>query len=271
MSHIIKSESDREYLSNLVFDIVDNGFDKEKVEDILSNIIPKDVNDKILINYNVRETGGATAIFIPRYKVIQVSIDKINSWLDNNIQDLTEMYSIKDREILKSYLVLMILTHEVEHSYQYLIGKGIIDTPCKMLQQGYRTLTELMVPKDYIIPRPVTQIRRVISVIKYKSRENEFLLERNAQYDSLSLLASVAGTNGHDDIMGMFISMKNIFAKAGYIRNADGTLVNTFKDICMGDKLKRFDEDYEKLDMMERFRLGLPIDEKTRKRVLAIK
>ena len=73
----------------------------------------------------------------------------------------------------------MVLTHEVEHSYQYLIGKEVVPASCKMLQQGYKCLSELLVPKDYILPRPIKQVRRVISVISYKRRENEFLLETN--------------------------------------------------------------------------------------------
>ena len=46
--------------------------------------------------------------------------------------------------------------------------------------------------KDYIIPRPVKQVRRAISVVTYKMKENEYLLERNAQFDSLGTLSNIA-------------------------------------------------------------------------------
>jgi hypothetical protein len=161
--------------------------------------------------------------------------------------------------------------HEMEHAYQYLIANGKIDAPCKMLKEGYKTLFDLMIPKDSLLPRPIKQVRRAVSVIAYKIRENEFLLERNAQFDSLDTLASIAFENEHHEIRGVLMDMRNTFAVAGYTKNYDGSLVNTYKDILIGDKLKKLEHDYEHLDMMDRYRLGLPIDDKTRERIIALR
>lgn len=271
MGHIVHSEDDYNYLKNLVFEIKDNDFDKDKVIQILGRILPKDENGNLLIKYNVREKGSTTAIFIPRYEIIEVSINKINTWLDRNTSDLAEMYEVEDKNLLRSYLFLMVLMHETEHAYQYLIGKGIIEEPCKMLQQGYKALTELLVPKDYILPRPIKQVRRAISIINYKRKENEYLLERNAQFDSLGTLSDIAFQNEHHEVRGVLLDMRSVFAMAGYTKNVDGPLVNTFKEIHMKDILKKMDQDYENLDMMDRYRLGLPVNERTRERILALR
>lgn len=271
MGNIVKKAEDFNYLKNLIVILNDLDITKDTIEEILIDLIPKDNDGNPLIKINVREKGNVTAIFYPKYESIHVCINQLKNWIEFNSKDLASYYGIENSDLFKNYLLLMVLTHEVEHSYQYLIGKEVVPTSCKMLQQGYKCLSELMVPKDYILPRPIKQVRRVISVISYKRRENEFLLERNAQYDSLSLISSLAISNGHDDIAGIFNNMKNTFAIAGYTKNCDGTLINTMKDIFMGDKLKKFEHDYESLDMNERFRLGLPIDEKTRSRVLALK
>lgn len=271
MGNIVKNNNDFEYLRNLIVVIENLDITKDMVEEILSNLIPKDCEGNVLINFKVREKGNVTAIFYPKYESIYLSVNKMREWLEFNSKDLAECFGIENTELFKKYLFLMILTHEIEHSYQYLIGEGVVTAPCKMIQQGYKALTELMVPKEYIIPRPIKQVRRFVSVIAYKKRENEFLLERNAQFDSLSLLASIAAANEHDEISGVFNSMKNSFAVLGYTKNSDGTLFNTFKDIYMRDKLDKMEDDSELLDMNERFRLGLPVDEKTRSRILSLK
>lgn len=271
MGHVVKSEDDSKYLCRLVFDIKDNGFNKEKVESIFERIIPRDNNDELLVRYNVTEKGNTTAIFIPKYEVINVSIKKLNEWLDNNTKDIADMYKVDDIELLRSYLFLMVLMHEVEHANQYLMACGKVEAPCLAIKDAYFTLFDLMKRKDYIIPRPIKQVRRAISLIAYKAKENEYLLERNAQFDSLSALSNIAFYNEHTDIRGVLLDMRNIFAVAGYVDNVDGALINTFRSICMGDKLKKFNHDYDDIDYMERYRLGLPVDKHTRERILALR
>ena len=271
MGNIVRSEEDSKYLCSLVYDIKDNGFDKEKIESILDRIMPRDKDGNMLLRYRVNDKGLHTAIFIPEYEVIEVSIKRLNNWLDINTKDLAEMYEIDDIDLLRSYLVLMVLMHEVEHANQYLISLGKVEAPCIAIRDAYSILFDLMKRKDYILPRPIKQVRRAVSVISYKKRENEFLLERNAQFDSLGTLSNIAFYNEDIDIRGMLLDMRSIFAIAGYTKNTDGTLVNTFKDIHMGDKLKKIHHDYVYMDMMDRYRNGLPVDQHTRERILALR
>ncbi len=271
MGHIINSLDGYDFLQRTVSDLYGKDVCKNHIDEIMGGIIPRDEHGKPLIKSVIKEKGRETGVFRPDSEAIYICIDKLNNWLDVNSKDLVEYFRCGDIELLKPYLVLMLLTHETEHSYQYLIGEGIVNAPCKILQQGYKSLFDLMKKQDDILPRPIKQTRRAISLISYYRRQNEYLLERNAQFDSLSLMWEIAFHNGHDEICSIFDRMKNTFALAGYTDNVDGTLINTFKNIYMGDKLKKFDYDYENIDMIERFRLGLPVDESTRGRILALK
>jgi hypothetical protein len=125
--------------------------------------------------------------------------------------------------------------------------------------------------KDYVIPRPIKQVRRAMSLIAYKTKENEFLLERNSQFDSLGTLSNIAFENKHHEIRCVLMDMRTVYATAGYAKNGGGPLINTFKSILMGDKLKKMKRDYEDIDMMDRYKLGLPVDQGIRERILALK
>ena len=271
MGNIVKNEEDSNYLCQLVLDIKDNGFDANKIIGVLERLLPRDSNGKLLIKHRVTEKGMNTAIFLPRYEKIEISVNKIDIWLEKNADDLAPMFEIEDKELLKAYLLLMALMHETEHSYQYLIGLGLVPAPCLIIRDAYHALFDLLLPKEYILPRPIKQARRAISVVTYKMKENEYLLERNAQFDSLSTLSNVAFYNGHNDIRNLLLNLKNAYAISGYLDNSDGPLVNTFKNIVMGDKLKKMNHDYSNLDMMDRYRLGLPVDDVTHERILALR
>ena len=271
MGHIIITDEDYNYLCTLVNEINENGFDKITVESILRRLLPKDKDGDFLIYYNIRQRGGNTAMFLPRYEIIDISLQELYTWVDRNAADLATVYEVEDTRLLGSYLCLLVIMHEIEHAYQYLIGIGKEEAPCKMIKEGYKTLFDLMIRKDYVIPRPIKQVRRAMSLIAYKAKENEFLLERNAQFDSLGTLSNIAFENGHHEIRGVLMDMRTVFATAGYVKNGDGPLINTFKSILMGDKLKKMKHDYEDIDMMDRYRLGLPVDQGTRERILALR
>ncbi len=271
MGHVVNSLEGYVFLSKKVKEFYGEVITYDHVKDVLDAIIPRDINGNQLISYNIKEKGRNTAVFYPEYENISISIEALNKWLDFNSKDLANYYKEEHVVLVRSYLVLMVLTHEVEHAYQYLIGEGKIEAPCRMLAEGYKTLFDLMKKKEYIIPRPITQVRRAISVISYRKNENLYLLERNAQFDSLGVLADLALNNGHTSISYMFRGMKDTFAISGYEKNKDGCLVNTFVNIYMKDKLSKMTRDYEDIDMIERFRLGLPVDEETRGRILNLK
>lgn len=271
MGNIVHSVEESDYLKNFVMNFDKTVITKDVVEEFLHRFVPKDEFGNELIRILVRDKGNVTAIFYPRFESIEVSINKLNNWLSFNSRDLAEHFIVSEIDLFTNYLFVMALTHELEHSYQYLIGKEIVKAPCRMIQQGYKSLFDLLIPKDYIIPRPVKQVRRVVALVAYKKNENQYLLERNAQFDSLSLIADIALSNGHEEMFKVFNGMKNVFATFGYTNNAEGTLINTFNDIYMKDKLNTIDQDIDNLGMNDRFRLGLPVDKQTHERILALR
>ena len=270
MSNIIRCSEDFYYLRKNILSFDESFISKEYIEDLLVNLIPRNSDGRYFIERKVSENGNFTAVFYPRFERIDISINKLREWLTVNSNELSE-YLEKNSCLFKSYLCFMVLCHEIEHSYQYLIANKKWVCPCKMIQQGYKSLFDLLLPKEYIIPRPVKRVRNMISLVMYKKNENLFLLERNAQYNTMDLMADLALTNEHLDIYKAFVDMKNTFAVAGYTENSDGTLINTFKSILMKDTLNRIDKDIECLDMIERFKWGLPVDEETRGKVLSLR
>ena len=67
------------------------GLDKNFFEQVLKTLLPND-NEKPLVNYTILEKGYSTALFIPHKEKIVISIDKMKKWLDDNTNDLKEVY-----------------------------------------------------------------------------------------------------------------------------------------------------------------------------------
>ena len=268
MGNVVRNKDDFNYLCNIAHDIVDNEVDKGIIEDILIHLLPKDSNGQILVGYNVREGKGKAGAYYPKFNIINISVPGLKEWVLQLAKILEDKYDIKEVQVFKAYLYLYVLLHEIEHSYQFLIGSGKVPAPCKMIEQGYRTITELFVATDTFFPRPIKKTRALISWIAYNCKAYYYVMERNAEVTAFGIVADIALANGHDESYRIFLEIKQALSIIGYTNNNDGTLINTIKGILMGDKLRKMDHDYESMDMMERYEWGLPIDQETRKKVL---
>lgn len=269
MSNILKTKNDLIILSDIINYINKNELSKSYLEEILKLLIPNN-NRNYLINYNVKDKGTATAIFVPQSRCIKISLDKINKWLNSNEKDLIEFYKINDGNTLKSFLFLFMITHEIEHSYQYLIGEKIINTPNKMIQRGYKGIFDLLLPDNHIIPKPINETRNKIALFLYKIRQNFFILERNANIECTDLLCQLTLYMEREDIFQVFNNIRNSVMQIGYKENSMGSLDETYKKILLYDRYKKF---YEEVNMIEeeKVRYGLNISEQTRQKVLRIK
>ena len=168
MSNIIKNKDTLLLLKDIINNYDKDNLSKTYIEEILKELIPgKDGN--LLIKYKVKDNGISIAKFIPEYESININISKVNEWLDNNTNSFLKETDSCDHDTLRRYLFLFMITHEIEHSYQYLMGKGIISSPNDILKNAYHGLFDLMASKDFIIPRPIIQTRRIISRILYKT------------------------------------------------------------------------------------------------------
>lgn len=268
MSNILKRQNDLIVLSDIINYVNRNELSESYLEEVLKLLIPNN-NGNYLIYYNVNYKGSTTAIFVPQSMCIKVSLDKINKWLEFNKKDLVEFYKISDDNTLKGFLFLFMITHEIEHSYQYLMGEGIINAPNKIIQCGYKGIFDLLLPDSYIIPRPIKETRKIIALILYKIKQNFFILERNANIECTDLLCQLASYMKREDIFKMFNCMRNSFMRIGYKENSMGSLDETYKKILLYDRYKKFYENVNTTEE-EKVRYGLCISEQTRQKILRI-
>ena len=228
------------------------------MEEMVDMILPRDEEGMLLVNPIVKENGTKTAIFIPRFNSIEFSVLKCRQWVIDNLQDLSKYYNVTDQKTFGYYLSLFTMLHEIEHSYQYLMGQGKTSAPCKLVQDGYKALTELLIKPDYILPRPIKQTRRWISLIQYYRNQDMYSLERNANVEAFSTILQLAQESGNEEMIRVFTDMLNVYMGIGYQEDGKGAFYHTFSDIKMMDTYKRINNIGE-LSIEEKVRYGLEI------------
>lgn len=266
MSNIIKNKDDLILLKDIVTYTKSHELTTSYLEDILKHLLPRD-GDKLLTDYYIKESGNLTGMFVPDSNKILLSLDNMNVWLDRQVDDFCEEYQISDKNEFKSYMLLFVLTHEIEHAYQFLIGKGIVSAPNDVLKKAYLGLFELLAKKHYILPQPVTLTRRMISKILYKAKENQYLLERNANILSMELVSQSALFNGNEEIYKAFDDMMRTYLVCGYTNGNIGSIEETYHDIHMYNKYRKFYHDIE-IDDKDKVRYGFGINDEIREKIL---
>ena len=269
MSNIIKDKDGLMLLKDIVTYTQKHDLSVEYLEHILKYLLPKD-SDNFLTSYYVKEKGIVTAMFVPDSNKILLSLDKMNDWLERQTEDFSKYYQFSNKKEFKSYMLLFMLTHEIEHAYQFLIGKGIVDTPNDVLKNAYQGLFDLMIKKHYLLPRPITISRRLISKILYKARENDYLLERNANILSMELVGKSALFNDNEEIFKIFDDTMRTYLICGYTDSNIGSIKETYRNILMENKYRWFYHDIE-IDDRDKVRYGFEIDDNTRNKVLKLK
>lgn len=269
MSNIIKSQNDVKVLVDIIKNIDTNNINKSDLEEILKMLLPKD-NQNLLINYDITKNGLKAGTFIIKNKKILFALNKIESWLDTNAKDFSKKFNVKDINTLRIFLYLFLITHEIEHSYQYLMATNIIEAPNKVIELGYKGICDILNPPEYIIPRPIKETRTHISQFLYKMNQNFYVIERNANIECTDLLCQCSLYMDREDMYKLFNYVKNTFAKIGYMGSTIGSLEETYRKILMYDRYKKF---YEEVNMSEeeKVRFGLSISEEMRNKVLSLK
>ena len=267
MSNIIKTEEDLLKLKEKLQLLKEESLRRETIKEVIGFALPKDKNSHDMINSRIRDWGGRTALFVPQHRTIDFSVEKCQEWVVKNLNDLSEMYGIKDQEELKSYLSLFIILHEVEHSYQYLIGQKQIEAPCELMQEAYKRLNDLLTKQDYIIPRPIKEIKRLRALIQYYKNQENYVLERNANIEAFGNILALAQYNGNEELMRMFSNMIRLYMTIGYENDSLGVFYHTLKDIGMSGIYKTISYP-SNLDMDKRALYGLEISEEKREEVM---
>lgn len=270
MSNIIKNKEDLLKLKDIINSVRIEQINKHYLDYLMQYFIPN--NDGMLLTkYIIQEKGNSTAIFIPSLNRIEFSVNKIHEWLNINASDnkLKNLLEISDEDKFRKYLFLMMLTHEVEHAYQFLMGEGKVVSPNNLIKESYKLIFDLLNPKETILPRPIYDTRRRLSMLLYKIKENNYFIERNAQIESIDLVMQVALFCDDEGIYNGFNKMHNMYLKHGYEDNTYGNVYETYKKILMLDKYNKLPKNVMISDD-DKVRFGLEISEDTRQKVLSL-
>lgn len=233
------------------------------IEEILKLILPKQ-NEKMLINYNVKETGINIAEFNATEECINVTTENLKKYIHEQVILLAKEYDIKDIKRLENYFYLFVLFHEREHSLQYLMGNGTLESSNLLMKNAYNEIFELAK-----VSQENENIRIMLSKYLYIKNIASSFIERNANIESFDIMCQLALDNNDEEIYNIFTCEKNIMLKMGYKKNTIGSLEKTYKKILMYKKYKTFNKDIN-CSEEERIRLGLNISEESRQKVLSL-
>lgn len=223
-----------------------------------------------LIEYRIKEKGNKAAAFIPQYASLTISVNKLQEWVSICMRDFKEFLNENDYKKLRGYFLLFVLTHELEHSKQYLMGKKLIESPNEILSKFYKNLMNIFIPNRGLFMNPIKEFRDFIASFKYKQKENFYVLERNANVECLNIIKNVAKFSEDEQISNLFETMRNDFLILGYHEDTSGVIENTYRELLIYDRYKRI---YSCLKMSEedRIRYGFNIQEASREKLLKLK
>ena len=258
MSNIVKTREDLVKLKEYIKLIQTKWLTKDTMEEIITGIIPKDANGNNLVNVKIMPDGRRVALYSASTNTVEFSIEKCKKWLIVNLEELSHLYGVEDKKLYGYYLSLFVMLHEVEHSYQYLIGQGKVDCSIPMVKNGYKTLTELIIKPNYILPHPIKEIRRAIALYNYLGDQFNYVIERNAHAEASSALLALAYENGHKEMIDVFTDMNDCYLSIGYTDDCKGSFYHTFKDLYMMDKYRRIC-DGTSVSVEDRIRYGMEI------------
>jgi hypothetical protein len=273
MGNIILNKNQLLEVKNIVSIMKQDGMDYELFKAFYSYIAPK-LYGEPMIRDGITERGPRKMAFYPQHDAIIGSYSFLDKWSERNSDCFDGLSEIKDKELFKMYLKLYAISHEVEHGYQKGIAAGVVSSGTHEVGEGYKSILDLFSKDDSILPHPIRDIRRHISLLAYKKNENLFVLERNANVDSYEFIAQLAKSLGDDEIYKGFDIARRMFLKAGYTEDNMGSFYETYKKTLMLDKYKKIFGNQSYLDLLndyEKVRLGLPIEEEVRQEVLKLR
>ena len=264
MSNIIKSKDIIILLNNILKEINKPDISKEELEMILEILIPKD-GDKQLVEYQFKENLPFTTRFNPSKNTIILDKDNINIWLNTNHNDLTKNIDNVNINQLTKLLLIYMLSHQIELSYQYLMSKDIVECQDETLRQAYKGLMEILV-KDKN-NSPLKESKRLLHLLLYKDGESSYLLKRNANIESIDLICKLCLEMDDIKIYDIFNRLRYLYLQCGYCDSCIGSIEETYRKLLMYKKYKEFYKE-SNLSTDEKIRLGLRISEEERKQLL---
>lgn len=234
-------------LRNIIEDVSKNGINENYIKSLYSILGNEG------INLTFSNSSLNTAKFVPKFKYITINLDKTIKWVDEMLKDSKDYFDIKDEELLKSYLLISLLTHEVEHSTQKLISEGRIEPKYEYQVQAYKDIYGVMTKKEYLLPRPISLLKDIIRFGIYQKHAYSFILERNASVEGFNTASQIADLSSDQEALDYLITQRNSYMMLGYLESEEGTLKYTYDTLGM-------QKQYEKLVLPT----DISISEKTR-------
>ena len=248
-------------IRNIIEDICKNRITKEYIEELYSLT----GNDIIPLSFNDVSTN--TASFSPKYMNITVNYKKVDDWLERTLDSYKELFKIKDRKLLKSYLLVVLLLHEIEHSNQKLIAENKMETNYEFKHQAYDDIFDAMAIKKYIVPRPISLYKDIRRFLIYKKNAYDLILERNAILESYNSVAKIADYSNDEDIKECMIGSRNAYMLQGYLDNSEGLLKYTYDTLKIGKKYNKLNIP-DDISLIDRVREGLELSEDERDEIV---
>ena len=250
-------------IRNIIEDIKNNGISEMYFNEIYNLIgckdIPMNFNNKII----------DSAHFTPNYNVITVNLLKSNDWTKKIVSDSLDSFEISDLKLLESYLYVVLLAHEIEHSHQKLIADNKMKPNYEYKKQAFSDIYNVMIKKDYILPRPVSLVTDIIRFIIYNKNAYDFILERNATIESYVIASKIAKLSNESEILNYLLTYRNAFIISGYIDSTEGTLKYTYDKLEMINKYNKliFPTD---ITLFEKAREGLELTREERTKLFKL-
>lgn len=248
-------------LRNIIEDIKKSGLSEKYIKELYS-ILGYDGIKLYFTNMGVN-----TAAFNPKYNTISVNMDKTESWINEVLKDSKTYFDFSDEELAKSYLLVSLLCHEIEHSHQKLIADSKVKPNYDYKTQVFRDMFNIMQMKKYIVPRPISLLKDIILFGLYTKNAYNFILERNASVEGYNTASEIADISLDTEMLDYLITSRNAYMMQGYMDNGDGTLKYTYDTLGLMNKYNKLILPTD-ISLQEKAREGLPLDESDRTKVL---
>ncbi len=246
---------------NVIDDIYKNGLDEKYIKELYHLL----GNDSIPLRF--KNSGINTAAFNPKFMHILINTQKLNKWLNDMVCEILNHFNINDIELLKPYLIVYALSHEIEHSNQKLIADEKKQPNYDYEIDVYNDIFNVIYMKQYILPRPMSLTRDIIRFINYKTNEYNLILERNASIEGYNIASCIANLSNDKEMLDYLISVRNVFMLQGYVDGKEGCLKYTYKTLGMMRKYNNLVFP-NNMSLHEKARKGLELNDVERKKVI---
>ena len=260
MSHLYTNKEDIEDLVLLIDSIPNTKLDKETLNYILLYLFHNNKPNGIEIDYRIYDNTPLGGAYVPKIKKIIFSLGLLNNWIDFNTSDISTLFNVKDIDTLRKYMTLYPLIHEGEHFYQHMMGLGKINAPNAKICYGYKYLFNFISNTNLDI---ITKLKRYKTIPIYNKNKDDYVLERNANYETTTLLTELALYRKDIEIAEAFRNLTYSLIYNSYKKDILGPMYHTFKDLKMLEEYNKI-KDNKKLNMINNIRYGLEITEEER-------